>query len=129
MFKILFDDKEKGDILTLDAFDDSMWDQIPDTPIIKIEYESSGRTVVLEGFEAYGHFQVGGTKDDFRPILRTVIMGKWKERVYQTVFDFEKSKVYTQLASGEISYDNWKDGLHDLDLIPKMRLKEESGDE
>jgi len=111
-------------------YSDSKWDKMPDKPIIRIEYSLTKKVLVLEGFEAYGHIvaRVDGVNIGFKTIPYVIIMGKWKNNVYQTVYDFQEGKVYTKLVNyGEENQGqkdgSWHKGKWDKNITPKMKPK------
>ena len=127
MYKVFFED---GTEWQGGHYSDSKWFEMPDKPIVKIEYSLTEKVLVLEGFEAYGHIvaRADGVNVGFKSIPYVIIMGKLHEKVYQTVYDFEKGTVYTKLANyGEENQgkkdSSWHIGLYKEGVSPKMKPK------
>ena len=127
MYKVIFEDRSEWQG---GHYSDSKWLEMPDKAIIRVEYGLTEKVLVLEGFESYGHIvrREEGVNVSVNPIPYVIIMGKWKQKVYQTVYDFKKGKVYTQLVNfGEENQGgkdtSWHKGKWNEKVSPKMKPK------
>lgn len=128
MYKVFFEDGEEWQG---GHYSDSKWLEMPDKAIIRVEYGLTEKVQLLKGFEAYGHIvaRADGVNIGFKFIPYVIIMGKWHEIVYQTVYDFKEGRVYTQLVNfGEENQGkkdtSWHRGKWNDKVSPKMKPKE-----
>ena len=127
MYKVTYED---GSTWEGGHYSDSKWMEMPDKAITRIEYGLTEKVLVLEGFEAYGHIvaHADAINMGFKGIPYVIIMGKLGEKVYQTVYDFQRGKVYTKLVNyGEENQGkkdgSWHIGVHLEGVSPKMKPK------
>ena len=126
MYTIYFKDKTKwkGGDLT-----DSKWNDMPNKPIFKIEYNLLDRLISISGFEKYNHIiEHISIFNKKKLISKTILMGLKDNKIYNFVFDIYKNK---------ISYDNvevnkeylgkkttgWKTGIKNSKPIIDLNCK------
>lgn len=106
---------------------DSRWVQIPDIPIVKLEYTLAQKTMVMEGFEAYNHvieiptflFHKGGF------ISKVAVMAKMKNKVYVITYNFMKRIVTNETKEFGTEWNGgaskgWKAGVPKTSPIFKI---------
>jgi hypothetical protein len=100
---------------------DSKWNEIPDKPIQKLEYQLVKIPVILENFEAYNHIveKVQFVNKAGNKITKLILMAKKRDKVYQLIYDFEKGKAFkAQTLWGKEYLNNpvtgWKKGVEGM---------------
>jgi len=96
----------------------SLWNQINDNKAIKkIEYYIGNKGYILSGFEKYNHIVKHGIQSvGWNGIIFVSIMGLYKRKVYQVIFDVLKKKIYKNVRDFGKEYNNkahtgWKQGI------------------
>ena len=127
MYKVFFAD---GTTWDGGHYTNSKWFDMPDKEITKIEYSLTEQTLVLEGFESYGHIvgRIDGVNFKFKGIGYVIIMGKWKHKVWQTEFNFIKGLIIKRVVNyGEENNGrqdtSWHNGKWEKNITPKMKPK------
>lgn len=146
MYKVRFDDDSEfmgGDPKK------SNWENLPPgKKIASIQYKLMGIAMIFKGFEEYNHIveraEIINAKDrtSVHRITKVIVMGKWKMRVYQIVFDFQKGVAYQQVTkygqeylqeskivnaqgnnfkSEGVPVSGWFPGAFDPQVAPKMK--------
>ena len=128
MYKVTFND---GSEVIGGEPENSKWDTLPQKPIKSILIELMGQKVLLSGFEAYTHVveHVVGVNVALKKISRVLLMGLFKNRSYQVIYDFDKAKVeYLTTREGEElrgkRIGGWRVGEPDGENPPKVRYKD-----
>jgi len=127
---------------------DSKWNEMPNKPIASLQYSFADVNISMKGFEQYNHIieHVVVLNNDPRKIgkkvhrvSKAILMGKWKNRVYEVIFDFDKKNVYQQVEIFGKEYiekdvsalgqrlrvgqatTGWKKGAFDPSMHPKIK--------
>ncbi len=107
---------------------ESNWNLIENKPIKKLEYKLGKETIVLQNFEAYNHvWEMGAFIVRGRSrLLKVMIMGKFKNKVYVFTYDYKQLGAYTKIYKFGHEHNNkpttgWKQGLPGLK--PKINVK------
>jgi hypothetical protein len=116
MYTIVFEDRTK---FIGGEPNNSKWNDIPNKPIAKLQYSFGGKTIILEGYEAYNHIIKVGflTLNPQKPIiLAVIIMALEKNKVNRIIFDFTKQKIFEDIVDFGKEYNNksvsgWKLGI------------------
>ena len=116
MYKIIFDDKTE---FIGGEPDNSKWNDMPNKPIVELQYTFGGKTIYLKNYEAYNH-QI---KLGFLPfnnqktiILAIIIMVLEKGNVGRIIFDFPNKRIIKDIIPFGQEYNNkpasgWKRGI------------------
>lgn len=99
----------------------SLWNNMPDKPIARIEYSMAGHSIILEGYEAYNHIVERArpiNKRGIETISKVILMTKKGDSVTCLIFDFLKNHgcYYTRTRKFGYEYNNkpttgWKKGI------------------
>ena len=117
MYKIIFMDGTEF-VNNSDDLNNSKWSEIPDKPILSLEYSLLGQTITSSEYEAYNHcvernFSVlKGTK----MISKVIIMLKKDNQVERIIFDLIKKQLYRDIVAFGKEYKDkpvtgWKLGI------------------
>ena len=107
MYKIYFDDKSvfenKKDF-------ESKWLETSNVSINAIEHELKGIKCRLEGFEAYNFLIVRQQKLSRNFIQKSIqfviLMGLYKDKIYEIIYDLKRKRVYKWMANIGEEYGN-----------------------
>jgi len=98
--------------------DNSLWNEMPDKKITAIAYEHLNYSYTLSGFEKYNHIVKRGLflSTNNSSVIEITIMGLYKNKVYQIVFDVLNQKIHKKICDSgkeynEKSHSGWKDGV------------------
>lgn len=105
----------------------SGWNEMPNKPIKKIEYNFLGHTLTLEGYESYNHLitHVQGffTSDNY--ISKVILFGKSGDIVKRFTFDLRNNNLIKDEVIYGKEFNNsfttgWKKGIENS--IPKYEI-------
>jgi hypothetical protein len=97
----------------------SRWNQIPNNPIVELEYNILGKSITLRDFASYNHIVERAqiiNKKSADTITAVYLMGKYESHVYVIKFDLIKNTVRDYISELEHEYNGgtttgWKQGL------------------
>ena len=95
----------------------SHWNDIPNKPITKIEYQIGNQNIVLQGYEAYNHlFERSLGINKLLYIPKIYLMAKKGNDVLILIYDIKRNKLDYDAQSFGKEYNNksttgWKEGV------------------
>lgn len=114
MYKILFKNNE---IFTGGEPENSLWNKIPDKPILSLKYSLFDKTYLFQGFDKYNHIVKSGlTSKGYNGIISIFIMGLYKEEIHQIIFNYFTKIITKKTIKIGKEYNNnfhpgWKEGI------------------
>lgn len=98
----------------------SKWNEMPQKPIKKLEYNIHGKNIVMEGYEAYNHLiehrnMIQGN-NKINHISNLILMGKKGNDIFKIIYSFRTKKIKYDIVKFGKEYNNkpttgWKPGI------------------
>lgn len=132
MYKVMFVDNT---IFNGGNPENSLWNNMPNKPIKKIEYTLLGHTVTFEGYESYNHLKEKAQfllqNNEIR-LSKVILMAKKGNVVYSFIFDYFTKEILTTTSEFGKEYygketSGWKTGLQNTETTYSV-VKNNSSD-
>lgn len=96
-YTIIFTDNsvfKGGDI------NNSLWNTMPNKPILKLIYKILDKTITLENYESYNHLveHISFLQNNKKMITKVILMVKKGNDVMKLICDLTKNKIYPDVA-------------------------------
>ena len=123
MYIIIFED---GTRFIGGSLENSLWNNIPDKRIKRIQYKYKGHIFILEGYENYNHIIEKSFVNNKDIILKIILMGKISLQVESIVIDVKSNQAFRVLCDWGKEYRNfpttgWKLG-QEVSLNPTIKI-------